>query len=169
MSLYLCGTVTSLTEMKKPLRSVLVDVGGDDALTIVTNAQNVRESSRVVVACVGAVVPKGAEEGDDGATTVGRRAVGGVMSEGMLCDSKMLSWSGGGEGVAVQVPDTFPPGSPPPPSRPRMGGGPTAAAVEPLPPGQEAEPLFEKKMTKEEKKAAAKAKREAKKKAKADA
>ena len=64
MSLYLCGTVTSLTEMEKPLRSVLVDVGGDDALTIVTNAQNVRESSRVVVAGVGAVIPKGAEEGD---------------------------------------------------------------------------------------------------------
>ena len=166
MENYVCGTVTSLTELKKPLRSVLVDVGASsDPLTIVTNAQNVRMSSRVVVACVGAVVPVGAAEGEDGSITVGRQGVGGVMSEGMLCDSVMLGWSGGGEGVAVQVPDSFPPGSAPPAARPRMDGGGGGSQV---PAAPEAEPLFEKKMTKEEKKAAAKAKREAKKKAKAE-
>ena len=168
MSNYRCGLVLSLTELKKPLRSITVDVGANEPLTIVTSAPNVRESSRIVVACVGATVPMDAEEDDEDKVVVTKRSVGGVMSEGMVCDSKMLGWTGGGEGVAVQVPESFELGAEPPSSRPRMDGG-SAPAVLSAGPVVEAEPLFEKKMTKEEKKAAAKAKREAKKAAKAAA
>ena len=54
---------------------------------------------------------------------VKKRSVGGVVSEGMVCDSKMLGWQGGGAGTAALVPAaTFLPGMPPPPKRPRMDG-----------------------------------------------
>jgi hypothetical protein len=70
------------------------------------------------------------------------------MSQGMLCDSRMLGWSGGAEGVAVQVPDSVEIGSSPPASKPRPGQG-----GEELPQSVGAGPgLFEKKLSKEEKK-----------------
>ena len=99
-----------------------------------------------------------------GGETVTRRAVGGIMSEGMLCDSPMLGWSGGAAGVAVLIPATFNPGDSPPSSRPRGDGGGEAAAAADVPPVTDS--MYEKKMTKEERKAAAKAAREAKKLAK---
>ena len=71
---------------------VEVDVGGaaDGPVIVVTNAPNVRLESRVAVALVGAVV---------GDVTVTKSKVGGRTSEGMLCDSTMLGWSGGASGV----------------------------------------------------------------------
>jgi tRNA-binding EMAP/Myf-like protein len=51
--------------------------------------------------------------------------VGGVKSAGMLCDSTMLGWSGGGAGNAALVPDSFAPGDSAPEKRPRMDGGST--------------------------------------------
>ena len=112
----------------------------------------------MVVATVGAEL----KDGDK----VKRAPVGGVMSEGMLCDGPMLGWAGGGAGTAVLLPDTFKPGDKPPGSRPRLDGGggggdgaPAAPVAKSTGPGVDA--LFEKKLSKEEKKAALAAKRAA--------
>ena len=111
----------------------------------------------MVVATVGAELKDGEK--------VKRAPVGGVMSEGMLCDGPMLGWAGGGAGTAVLLPDTFKPGDKPPGSRPRLDGGsggddaPAAPVAKSTGPGVDA--LFEKKMSKEEKKAALAAKRAA--------
>ena len=51
-----------------------------------TNAPNVKENIRVVVATVGATLR------DE--SVVKKANVGGVVSEGMLCDSPMLNWQG---------------------------------------------------------------------------
>ena len=72
-----------------------------------------REGARVVVATVGAVV------GED---KLKQRSVGGVISQGMLCDAPMLGWVGGGAGAAALVPESFSPGDRPPERRPCMDG-----------------------------------------------
>ena len=151
---YVVGVITSITEMKVPLRWCQIDVGGDSPVTVVTNAGNVRLSSRVVVAMIGAVVPSTADE--ETGTVITKTTVGGVQSEGMLCDAKMLGWNNN-EGVAVYLDDSFPVGASPPDSKPGARAA-VEEAVADAGPG-----LFEKKMSKEEKKAAAAAKRAAKK------
>jgi hypothetical protein len=84
------------------------------------------------------------------------------MSEGMLCDSRMLGWSGGAAGVAVQVPDSVEIGSSPPAMKPRPSqGGEEIPKVEEAGAG-----LFEKELSKEEKKKLAEEKRMARKAAK---
>ena len=133
---------------KDKLTKLSVDVGAAEQLTIVTNASNVSEGSRVVVAMIGTELSDG--------TMVKKASVGGVVSEGMLCDAPMLSWVGGGAGAAAIVPDSFAPGDAPPASRPRMD---QPKAETPAMPAVEVKPLFEKKLTKEEKKAAAAAKK----------
>mmetsp|Transcript_29849 Transcript_29849/g.95273 ORF Transcript_29849/g.95273 Transcript_29849/m.95273 type:complete len:187 (-) Transcript_29849:81-641(-) len=164
MPAFVVGIVQAVSPVagKDKLQALEVDIGsGGDPLTIVTNASNVRVDSRVVVATVGCELRDG--------TTVKKAAVGGVSSEGMLCDAPMLGWVGGGAGAAALVPETFSAGDAPPAERPRMGG---PAAAAPAAPAVEVKPLFEKKLTKEEKKAAAaakKAEREAKKAARKDA
>jgi len=60
------------------------------------------------------------KEGEE--LTIKKQSVGGRTSEGMLCDSPMLGWVGGGAGSAALVPDSFSPGDPPPDRRPRMDG-----------------------------------------------
>jgi hypothetical protein len=45
--------------------------------------------------------------------------VGGVKSEGMICDGVMLGWKGGAQGVAAKVPDSFSPGDKPPKAKPK--------------------------------------------------
>ena len=98
------------------LKTVSLDVGGGAApVTVVTNAPNVSEGVRVVVALPGATVRI---DGDDVLVKVA--TVGGVKSHGMLCDAPMLGWAGGGAGTAALVPDSFAPGAAPPPSRPRL-------------------------------------------------
>ncbi|CAL1133909.1 unnamed protein product [Cladocopium goreaui] len=96
---------------KDKLKKLEVDVGGE-VLKIVTNASNVKDGSRVVVAKVGAII--------DG-EPLKKSVVGGCPSEGMLCDSTMLGWSGGGSGAAL-LPDSFALGAPPPDARPRTDG-----------------------------------------------
>ena len=165
-SLFKTGLVLECEDVPKKdkLKKLLVDVGGPDPLTIVTNAGNVGSRTvgmRVVVACVGAELRDGEK--------VKRAPVGGVTSEGMLCDGPMLGWSGGGAGTAVLLPDAFNPGDPCPRSRPRLDGAaaasPAAAPVAKST-GPGVDSLFEKKLSKEEKKAALAAKRAAKKAAK---
>jgi len=112
---YKVGVVLSTEAVPKKDKLLLlsVDVGNEEPLPIVTNAPNVSEGSRVVVATVGSKV--GEEE-------VKRAIVGGVASVGMLCDNPMLGWTGGGAGVAALVPESFAVGATPPTSRPRMDG-----------------------------------------------
>merc|ERR1712048_777933 len=103
---------------KDKLQQLKVDIGGGgDPLPIVTNAGNVKEGIKVVVATVGAKVNDKGEE-----IEVKKANVGGCPSEGMLCDGPMLGWTGGGAGAAALVPDTFSPGDKPLKSRPRMDG-----------------------------------------------
>ena len=81
------------------------------------------------------------------------------MSDGMFCDSRMLGWSGGGSGVAAQLPDSYDIGSAPPSSKPRP-------KEEETTPDVQVQGLFEKKLSKEEKKRLAEEKRKARKAAK---
>ena len=117
----------------------------------------VRPPHRVAVAPVGSIVET--EVGEE--LEIRKTAVGGVMSEGMLCDSRMLGWSGGAAGIAAQIPDAVELGLPPPSVKPRPGE-PSAESA----PSQPIEGLFEKKLSKEEKKKLAEAKRLAKRAAK---
>ena len=148
VSQYKVGVVLSLeecgkTKSGKSLRACKVNVGGDETITVVTVAQNVREGSRLAVAPIGSSVLN--EEGEE--MEVKKTSVGGVMSEGMFCDSRMLGWIGGSQGVAQVMPKEFEIGSAPPASKPR----PKEASVEEVP-QTEVKGLFEKKLTKEEKK-----------------
>ena len=148
---YLAGLVLECEDVrgKDKLKELKVDVGGDEPLTLMTNASNVEVGKRVVVATIGSELKDGAK--------VKKAMVGGVTSEGMLCDGPMLGWTGGGAGAAALLPESFKPGEAPPKSRPRLDGGgaggdaPAAPAAKSTGPGVDS--LFEKKLTKEEKKA----------------
>jgi len=98
---------------KEKLTKLVVEVGGGVQLPIVTNAKHCEVGKVVVVARVGATLP-GMEE------PVGKATVGGVKSEGMLCDCPMLGWTGGAAGQAVFLPSSFQPGDSPPQARPRQ-------------------------------------------------
>lgn len=173
VSQYKVGIILSLEDCgkckgsQKALRACKIRISGtdndnyqeEDVLTVVTSAPNVRIHSNVVVAVAGSSVL-----GSDGEMIdVAKATVGGVVSEGMLCDSRMLGWSGGARGIAVNLPDCCEVGSSPPSSKPRPNGegsGDAEKDVAPLP------GLFEKKLTKEEKKRLAAEKRAKKKAAK---
>ena len=166
-SQYKVGIVLSVENKtisgKKPLKICSINIGNDDGepITVVTNATNVRDGSRIVVAPIGSCVID--ENGEE--LTIKKTVVSGTASEGMLCDARMLGWGSANAGIATQVPESYAPGSCPPTTKPGAGGGGGGAeggeVVAPAAPG-----LFEKKLTKEEKKALAKAKRDAKKEAK---
>lgn len=128
--------------------SVRIDEAGTTK-QIVTNAPNVlteKIGQRLVVALEGAEVP--------GMEAVKRTNIGGRVSEGVICDSRMLNWSGGGAGVAVFLGDDAEVGSLPPADRPR----PNVSKPEAY--GPVTDGLFKKKPSREEKKAAARAARE---------
>lgn len=114
---YVVGVVVSVEDVPKKdkLTVAQVDVGASEPLQVVTNAPNVVEGARVVVATVGASVR--GESGED--EIVKKGPVGGVMSSGMLCNGSMLGWKGGDNKCAATLPDTFPVGSTPPDARPR--------------------------------------------------
>jgi hypothetical protein len=113
---------------------------------------------RVAVALAGSKIEKDGQE-----IEVKKASIGGVMSTGMLCDSTMLGWAGGAAGIAAQIPESIEIGSAPPLIKPRHGELKTSIEAAPA---ADVEPLFEKKLTKEEKKALAAEKRAAKKAAK---
>ncbi|CAE7458707.1 pheT, partial [Symbiodinium microadriaticum] len=94
---YVVGLVQTCEPVpgKDKLKKLEVDVGESAPLRIVTNASNVKDGSRVVVAKVGAIVKD---------EPLAKTTVGGCPSEGMLCDSTMLGWSGGGAGAAALLP-----------------------------------------------------------------
>mmetsp|Transcript_43831 Transcript_43831/g.106279 ORF Transcript_43831/g.106279 Transcript_43831/m.106279 type:complete len:192 (+) Transcript_43831:98-673(+) len=179
---YKVGVVVDVEELKatgsggKPLRLCQVKIGGSDddgdddggdIIPVVTAASNVRKSTRCVVAPVGSTII--AEDGDS-LIEVTKSTVGGRPSCGILCDSKMLGWAGGAEGIAVQVPPTFQVGSPPPSSKPGRpndnNNNGNSASADDTAAGPVTGGLFEKKLSKEEKKKLAAEKRAAKKAAK---
>jgi len=160
---YRVGVVLSVVESDKKgggkaLRVCSINVGDvNQPLTVVTTASNVREGSRVAVAPVGSIVIK--EDGEE--LKIEKTTIGGTISEGMLCDSRMLGWPGGASGIAVQIPDSIDIGNPPPATKPRPdgeGGGDPPVSLGPVTDG-----LFAPKLSKEEKKKLAAEKRAAKK------
>ena len=74
------------------------------SITVITNAPNIRVGTRTVVAEVGTEF----EDKETGEMAIVRKElIGGVYSEGMICDSVILGWAGGAAGVAVQVPPSY--------------------------------------------------------------
>ena len=111
--------VLAVEELKDGLKKLSVDVGGGAKLTVVTNAKHMDVSARIVVAREGAVVPAGKTVGDDpDAFVVKATSVGGVKSQGMVCDCPMLGWVGGAKGVAQTLDASFKAGDVPPETRP---------------------------------------------------
>jgi tRNA-binding EMAP/Myf-like protein len=162
ISEYRVGVVLSVenSEVKggKGVKICSIDVGdpSHQPLTVVTTAPNVREGSRVAVAPVGSTVIT--EQGEE--LKIQKIVVGGTMSEGMLCDSRMLGWTGGAAGIAVQIPESIAIGSPPPTIKPRPSDGKECGGD--VPTGPVTEGLFAPKLSKEEKKKLAAEKRAAK-------
>ena len=115
---------------------------------------------RIVVAPIGSTIIN--DEGEE--QILKKTSVGGVPSEGMFCDAKMLGWGAGAVGIAAQVPDSYEPGMSPPQTKP--GAPKNAGGEESTIPAAEVKGLFEKKLTKEEKKKLAEEKRKARKAAK---
>lgn len=162
---YKVGVVLSIQDVPakkggKSLKACQIDVGTaeEDGIPVVTAAPNVRVGSRIVVALAGSEVMN--EEGEE--ITLSKTTIAGHPSWGMICDSKLLGWSGGAEGVAAQIPEDFAVGSPPPASKPRP------KQEEEAPAGPVTGGLYERKLTKEEKKKLAAERRAAKKAAKAN-
>lgn len=161
ISEYKVGVVESLEESggkgTKALKICQVNIG-DATIQVVTSASNVRLESRVAIAPVGSTVLGSDGEG----MAVTKSTVGGHTSEGIFCDSRMLGWQGGSQGIAAQMDSALPLGSAPPSTKPRPGGAAQSSEL----PESNVEGLFKKKLTKEEKKKLAEEKRKARKAAK---
>ena len=161
---YRVGVVESMQESggkgTKALKICQVDIGAADGnlITVVTSAPNVRDKSRLAVAPVGSTVLTATGEG----LIITKTSVGGVMSEGMFCDARMLAWAGGTVGIAAQIDPSVPIGAPPPLHKPRPQHEKAETALE----ESQVQGLFEKKLTKEEKKKLAEEKKKARKAAK---
>ena len=108
---------------KDKLKQCTVDIG-TEVVTIVSNAPNIRVGTRTCVATLGTEV-----EFEGSPLEIKPTNVGGVISNGMICDSVMLNWAGGASGLCVQVPESCALGSPAPTSKPRMDGAGAAEAV----------------------------------------
>ena len=151
ISKYKVGVVESIVESggkgTKALKICQVDIGLDTGLiTVVTTAPNVRLHSRLAVAPIGSTVlsPTGENEG----LLITKTSIGGVMSEGMFCDSTMLAWDGGSFGIAAQIDVAIPIGDPPPGKKPRPKHEVKVTELA----ESNVEGLFKKKLSKEEKK-----------------
>jgi tRNA-binding EMAP/Myf-like protein len=166
MADYRVGVVESIDESggkgTKALKICQVDIGAADGnmMTVVTSAPNVRAKSRLAVAPIGSTVLSSSGEG----MLVTKTSVGGVMSEGIFCDAKMLAWEGGTEKIAAQIDPSVPVGAPPPLNKPRPQN--QNEKVETALPESQVQGLFEKKLSKEEKKKLAEEKKTARKAAK---
>ena len=152
ISKYKVGVVESMVESggkgTKALKVCRVDIGNGDSqdqlITVVTSAPNVRLKSRLAVAVIGSTVLGPTGEG----VLITKTSVGGVQSEGMFCDSKMLAWDGGSTGIAAQIDESVPLGAQPPSHKPRPNNVKATTEL----PESTVEGLFKKKLTKEEKK-----------------
>lgn len=116
---YVVGLVITCEAVagKDRLKVVTVDIGNEVILTVATNAPNIREGTRTCVAVVGSTIEIAGQS-----EVVKKTNVGGIISEGMICDSVMLGWAGGAAGLAVQIPSSYELGAAAPTSKPRMDG-----------------------------------------------
>ncbi|MGH3993308.1 MAG: phenylalanine--tRNA ligase subunit beta, partial [Pseudonocardiaceae bacterium] len=74
--------IETLTEVRKPMRFVRVDVGADEPQGVVCGATNFAVGDLVVLALPGAVLP--------GGFAIGSRKAYGRMSDGMICSLREL-------------------------------------------------------------------------------
>jgi phenylalanyl-tRNA synthetase beta chain len=96
--------IEELTEFKKPIRAVKVDVGETEPRDIVCGATNFAVGDLVVVALPGTVLP--------GDFTIARRKTYGRTSDGMICSTAELNLGTDHSGILVLPPGTAEPGDP---------------------------------------------------------
>ncbi|WP_024444404.1 phenylalanine--tRNA ligase subunit beta [Mycolicibacterium iranicum] len=96
--------IEELTEFKKPIRAVNVDVGEPDLRDIVCGATNFAVGDLVVVALPGTVLP--------GDFTIATRKTYGRTSDGMICSVSELNLGSDHSGILVLPPGTAEPGTP---------------------------------------------------------
>lgn len=94
--------IEELTEFKKPIRAVKVDVGEPELRDIVCGATNFAVGDLVVVALPGTVLP--------GDFTIAGRKTYGRTSDGMICSSSELRLGADHSGILVLPPETARPG-----------------------------------------------------------
>jgi phenylalanyl-tRNA synthetase beta chain len=96
--------IEELTEFKKPIRAVKVDVGETELRDIICGATNFAVGDLVVVALPGTVLP--------GDFTIARRKTYGRTSDGMICSTAELNLGTDHSGILVLPPGTAEPGAP---------------------------------------------------------
>jgi phenylalanyl-tRNA synthetase beta chain len=96
--------IEELTEFKKPIRAVKVDVGNPELQDIVCGATNFAVGDLVVVALPGTVLP--------GDFTIATRKTYGRVSDGMICSTAELNLGTDHSGILVLPPGTAEPGTP---------------------------------------------------------
>jgi phenylalanyl-tRNA synthetase beta chain len=96
--------IEELTEFKKPIRAVKVDVGEAELRDIVCGATNFAVDDLVVVALPGTVLP--------GDFTIAARKTYGRTSDGMICSTAELNLGTDHSGILVLPPGTAEPGAP---------------------------------------------------------
>jgi phenylalanyl-tRNA synthetase beta chain len=95
--------IEELTEFKKPIRAVKVDVGEPELRDIVCGATNFAVGDLVVVALPGTVLP--------GDFTIATRKTYGRTSDGMICSTAELHLGTDHSGILVLPPGTAQPGT----------------------------------------------------------
>ncbi|MGP4053480.1 phenylalanine--tRNA ligase subunit beta [Mycobacterium sp. 4D054] len=95
--------IEELTEFKKPIRAVKVDVGSSGIRDIVCGATNFNVGDLVVAALPGTVLP--------GDFTIATRKTYGRTSEGMICSVSELNLGTDHSGILVLPPGTAEPGT----------------------------------------------------------
>jgi phenylalanyl-tRNA synthetase beta chain len=96
--------IEELTEFKKPIRAVKVDVGESDPRDIVCGATNFAAGDLVVVALPGTTLP--------GDFVISARKTYGRTSDGMICSTAELNLGTDHSGILVLPPGTAEPGTP---------------------------------------------------------
>jgi phenylalanyl-tRNA synthetase beta chain len=96
--------IEELTEFKKPIRAVKVDIGEAEPRDIVCGATNFAVGDLVVVALPGAVLP--------GDFRIATRKTYGRTSDGMICSTAELNVGTDHSGILVLPPGTAEPGTP---------------------------------------------------------
>ncbi|MDQ2637255.1 MAG: phenylalanine--tRNA ligase subunit beta, partial [Actinomycetota bacterium] len=95
--------IEGLTEFKKPIRAVKVDVGETEARDIVCGATNFAVGDLVVVALPGATLP--------GDFAIASRKTYGRISDGMICSAAELNLGVDHSGIIVLPAGTAEPGA----------------------------------------------------------
>ncbi|OBF88102.1 phenylalanine--tRNA ligase subunit beta [Mycobacterium sp. 852002-51152_SCH6134967] len=98
------AAIEELTEFKKPIRAVKVDVGEAEPRDIVCGATNFAVGDLVVVALPGTVLP--------GDFTIASRKTYGRISDGMICSTAELNLGTDHSGILVLPAGTAEPGHP---------------------------------------------------------